>query len=92
MLAAGGLGVLAADLDAGPALTWAALFTLPALGGTLGYVLSLEDGGGADRPHHGALIEVDEGAVRMGVPDVGVTLDRAGRFERADVRLMAGSF
>lgn len=92
LLVTGGFGVLVSDLEAGPAMTWAALFTLPALGGTLGYVLSLENGGGTDVPRHGALIEVDEGALRLGVPDVGVRLDAEARLERVDVRLMAGSF
>jgi len=91
LLAAGGITALATEADA-PALSVAAVFTLPALGGTLGYVLSLDDGGGSDRRYQGALIEVDEGRVYMGVPDVGLTLDEAGRFERADLRIMSGRF
>lgn len=92
LVASLGLGVLVADTEVGSAMTWGALFTLPALGGTLGYVLSLDDGGQPDAPHHGALIEVDEGAFRLGVPDVGVTFDDTARLERVDVRLMAGRF
>lgn len=86
----GGAGVMALAGDADQeAIGWAALLTLPALGGTLGYVLSLEGDEGGEVPV-AALISVDGGRVAMGVPDIGLHVGRDGGVERVDLRLFGG--
>jgi len=85
-----GLSALFADTEADSAIAYGTLFTLPVLGGTLGYVLTLDDGDDVTR--HGALLELDGGTLRLGMPDVGVTLGADARVERVDVRLIGGTF
>jgi len=94
---AGAVGVLllapgmSNDAATSGAIGLTALFTLPVLGGTLGYVLSLDSGGDGRIPM-GGLIDLDGGEVRLGVPEIGVSLDAAGDLERVDVRLAGGRF
>lgn len=85
-----GLGALAED-GTGSAVMVVALFTLPALGGTAGYALSLETGT-HDRMPVGGLLELDAGELRVGVPKVDVTLDPGGDIERIDLTLVGGRF
>jgi hypothetical protein len=90
---AAGIGALFADSDAGSALTWVALLTLPALGGTAGYALSLEDGTPDYAPPPvGGLFEVNNDTLNLGVPNVAVTLDPLGELERVDLTLVGGRF
>jgi hypothetical protein len=86
-----GLGVAASDSDAGSAIGWVALFTLPALGGTAGYALSLEEGPAAPSPV-GGLLEFQDGVLRMGVTDIDVAFDEAGDVERVDLTVVGGRF
>lgn len=86
-----GIGALASEADEGSAVLVVALFTLPALGGTAGYALSLEDGTPGPLPV-GGLLEVNAGELRLGVPNVDVTLDALGELERIDLTLVGGRF
>lgn len=86
-----GLGALAAEADEGSAVMVVALFTLPALGGTAGYALSLEEGTPGPMPV-GGLLEVNAGELRLGVPNIDVTLDALGDLERVDLTLLGGRF
>lgn len=86
-----GIGALASEADEGSAVLVVALFTLPALGGTAGYALSLEDGTPGPLPV-GGLLEVNAGELRLGVPNVDVTLDALGDLERIDLTLVGGRF
>lgn len=80
------------DVNAGVAIT--ALLTLPALGGTLGYVRTLDKGSDEPIPSGGLidLIDLNGGSVRLGVPDVSVSLDARGEIDRVDVRLVGARF
>lgn len=86
-----GIGALAAEADEGSAVMVVALFTLPALGGTAAYALSLEEGTPGPMPV-GGLLEVNAGELRLGVPNVDVTLDALGDLERIDLTLVGGRF
>lgn len=88
---AGSLGVIAATDGDSEAAGIVSLALLPALGATAGYVLTLESDGPDGPPPVGALLEVD-GGVRLGAPDVSVSLDREGDVDRVDVRLVGGRF
>lgn len=91
LVGAAGVTALAADSDAHLPLAWIAFLTLPALGGTAGYVLSLDEGTPGPMPV-GGLLEVNAGDLRLGVPNVGVTLDPMGELERVDLTLVGGRF
>ena len=92
---AGSVGLVAvmadSDSDAVMGIAAASIVILPALGGTAGYVLSLEKGEPGPMPV-GGLVEVHEGGPRLGVPNIDVALDQAGAIERVDVRLVGGRF
>ncbi len=91
LLGALGLGAASSDSDAGTTVTWVALLTLPALAGTAGYALSLAEGTPGPIPV-GGLLEVNAGEVQLGVPNLDVTQDMQGNFERFDLTLVGGRF
>ena len=93
LVSAAGVTALASDSDAHLPLAWLAFLTLPALGGTAGYVLSLEDGTPDYAPPPvGGLFEVNNDTLNLGVPNVAVTLDPLGELERVDLTLVGGLF
>jgi hypothetical protein len=76
--------------DAGKAAFITSGLILPAVLGTWTYALSLDEGGEGRIPT-GGLIDVDDGVVRLGVPEVGIAMGREG-FERVDVKLVGARF
>ncbi len=59
--------------------------------GTLAYTWTLESGVPEPTPT-GGLIDINEGVVRVGMPDIGFGLGREGGIERLDVKLIGGRF